>query len=329
MSEERAHDDRVSTILSDLDSITSDDFILPSSVMSVKNEEDKKKEKKKHNGPDEFSLLGREDESDEEWLESLTKMPKLKCKKRLNNAIFEAMGEKKGKKKKKKKGDMTDFKKEFDPEVRTIQHLLVEQNDFVSKLQASYNMMTKTKSSSRGIGKFENDLIANINTARKTSYDLAKGLIDAKKTIADLTMKERKEFGSANLDGDNMSDYASGFLKQLISADRKSFMGNGDIDVEDVTEDAIGDQIFESMTANDAYEERSDEVSKYLKYENENVKVKVILHPDETYDFVALDDHDNVITDYPVPSSSTQISINRSTMRARDNYGVSYELIIE
>ena len=126
-----------------------------------------------------------------------------------------------------------------------------------------------------------------------------------------------------------MSDYASGFLKQLISADRKSFMGNGDIDVEDITEDAIGDQIFESMTANDAYEERSDEVSKYLKYENENVKVKVILHPDETYDFVALDDHDNVITDYPVPSSSTQISINRSTMRARDNYGVSYELIIE
>ena len=154
--------------------------------------------------------------SDDEWFDTLLTIGKSSPKKK-SKGIFKDLDEvltgKKKKKKKNKKGELTDYNKEFETETTLLKNLLVDQNRFVDDLQSKYDAMKKQKSSTRGIGKFENDLVSNINTARKTSMDLVKELISTKKTIADLSFKEKKEFGGGVGDGNNSADYASNFLK--------------------------------------------------------------------------------------------------------------------
>lgn len=319
MAKEKTKRERLGDALLEIDMFDDEDSVfLPSSKVT---EEPDPSEKESSDKGDQIS--------DEDWLAAVSQMPKLRLKRKIQGDLFEEVESGKKKRKRKKKDGTTDFQKEFSPEMATLRHLLLDQNEFVSSLQATYNAMSKQKSSARGVGKYQTDLIANITSARNVSASLVKQIIDAKKTIADLSMKERKELGMLSDEDGNLGDQASSFLKQLLNVDRKSLAGEEFNGIDDVEYEEMADYIRDSMMANSEYEERPDEVRKYLKYENMDVSVKVILHSDGTQQFIAVDKDDNVVPDYPLPSNDTELNINRSTMKAKDGFGISYDIILE
>jgi hypothetical protein len=160
-------------------------------------------------------------------------------------------------------------------------------------------------------------------------------VISTKKTIADLDFKERKEFGSNNNSEQvNLNNYASTYLRQMIDAGRTNVTNSGYIDMpEDLDEDNL-DDIFDSIDESLGDDERSEDVEKYLKYENDNIKIIVNWYDDvnsddirDKYDYMAINSDGDEISDYPLPEKG-KININRSTGFATDEYGNKYKLYI-
>lgn len=231
---------------------------------------------------------------------------------------------KKKKKKKGKKDNKVDFKQEFEPEIALYTNLLQDQSRFTDSLQKEYDSLRSSKSSARGINKNMSDLIERITGARTLNMQLTEKIVNAKKLVAELTMKQDKELGN-NLEGENLGDFASSYLKKMMDERQNYFNGNGTEPGEIVDyqedDDFYDDMLNEQLSG----EERSNDVETQLKYENRNVKVYVhIVNDDiENYEFVAIDEDGNIIPDYPLPVRSS-ISVNRSTNIATDTYGRKY-----
>ena len=217
-----------------------------------------------------------------------------------------------------------------------LRNLQLEQDKFVDSLQKKYDQMENTKSTARGVGKYTTDLINTITSARATSLQIVDKIISTKKTIADLDFKERKEFGSNNnSEQANLTNYASTYLKQMMTVCRNNIVDQSqNYSVDEIDSDDTED-LFSSIDESLGETDRSDEVDKYLKYENDNIEVKVIWYDSvsddditKKYDFIAEDPNGNVIDDYPLPEK-TKMSINRSTGMATDLYGTKYKLIVK
>ena len=357
---------RKSNLFLELESLT-DENISPSSLYNSQKEEKKKEkeEKKKEKEKDEEVI-------DDEWLETLTNFsaPKTKKKSKFTGSVEDyIIGKKKkgGKKKDKDKGKIVSHKKDFDAEMSLLKDLYKDQSNFVDSLQKKYDQLDNMKSSVRGVGKFTTDLIMSLNSARTLNSSILNNIISLKKTIADLDFKERKEFGgSGSGEGMNAANYASNYLKQIISAGRnnigasqESYDSFDDLDDDDddstliktciaygfIYEDAshhncifVGyddDGIASSISDALGDMEREEEVNKYLKYENRFVKVKVIWHTGyagddftKQYDFIAVDADNNVVSDYPVPLKTSMIP-NFSTQSCTDKYGTKYDMIMD
>lgn len=295
---------RKKRILNDLEDIENQDVVL---VSSIKNE---KKEKKKR---EEDNFV-----KPDEWITSLSTISSSKIK-ATKSAKDLFSGKKKDKKKKKKKDELTDFNKEFEPEMALLNNLLIEQTRFTDSLQQKYDRMENTKSSARGTGKFTTDLISSITSARQLSAHLIDKKIATKKTIYDLEMKERKE-KNGGVDSEDMNNFAAKFLSDMITANPNMSTAFGGYDIEDVDDAGMMNAVDNSIE-----DERGEEVSAYLKYENRNVRIKVEMNPDDIddYDFYAETDDGEEIYDYPLPEH-TRLSLNRSTMIATDTYGKKY-----
>ena len=120
-----------------------------------------------------------------------------------------------------------------------------------------------------------------------------------------------------------MSDFAGSLLNKMIS-ERSQIVGTGSpAEISDFTEDELFDSLSESL----ADSERSEEVEKYLKYENRNITIYVSINSNdvEDYFYYALDEEGNETADYPLPLR-TSLSINRSTGIATDSYGKKYQI---
>ena len=299
---------------------------LPSSLL-VENKH------KKHNneyGYDDAPVDRGEEEDPEGWFQAINLMCAKPSKKKLKKAtddIFESAGLKKKKKKKKKgNGDLIDFKSEFETERALYKNLLMDQSKFVESLQREYDGIIGKKSSNRGLTKQMTDLIENINQARSLSMQLVEKNVNVKKLIAELNMKQKKEFGS--MDTDNMNDFASSYIKNMIN-NRAAALGAG---YDGVVSDYNEDELLEAIDMAEL-DERPDEVNKYLEYENSKIKVYVAIDendPDgiDNYRFVVKDGDGNEVYDYPTPLR-TAISVNRSTNMASDKYGNKYSIIWE
>lgn len=291
-------------IMNELDEIDDDsNVLLPYTTSDEKNKIKRQKEAEK----EEDTAL---------FISTLSTLSRSKMKtSRFPKDIF---GKKK-KKKKKKENEPTDFSKEFEPEVALLDNLLSEQSRFVSSLQQKYDRMESQKSSARGTGKFTTDLISNINQARQLSAQLIDKKISTKKAIAELEMKERKELG-ANLNSDDVNNFAAEYLKNIIS-NRPEMSGSyGNYEIGDVDDEGLISAIDSNID-----DERGDEVAAYLKYENMDVTIKVVMNPDDLddYDFIAETKDGEILDDYPLPEHTT-LSLNRSTMIATDAYGKKY-----
>lgn len=252
------------------------------------------------------------------WLNSLNSSRHNKM--RTTRSAKNIFSEKKKKKKKNKPNEPTDFNKEFEPEIALLNNLLQDQNKFVDSLQQKYDRMESSKSSARGTGKFTTDLIAGINQARQLSAQLVDKKISTKKTIADLGMKERKEMG-LGADSEDMNNFASQYLKGIISSKPDMTTSFGGYEIEDVDEDGLMNAIDSSVE-----DSRGSEVDAYLKYENRNVQIIAIFNPNDydDYEFIAEADDGEVILDYPLPDHN-KLSLNTSTMIATDElYGRKY-----
>lgn len=305
---------RKKQVLSELDELDME----PASMISMNRP---KQEKKKNHS---ISVVDENDTSaDDEWLSTISsfKTEPIKRSKRKKTSIFDYYeeGNKKKKKKKKKNGELTDYNKEFENEVNLIKNLLVDQNHFVSDLQKKYDATVATKSSQRGIGKFTTDLMMSINNGRSLSMNLVDKLVSIKKTIADLSMKEKKELSAKLGDGEDMANFSAQFLKQMLNEGREAYL-NADNSIEEYNEDdlfsAISDEISDM--------ENEDEIDKYLKYEQQDVTVFAI-EDSRTGDiyYEARNSNGDVIDDYPLPKVEG-VNINRSTNVATDKYSRKY-----
>lgn len=262
----------------------------------------------------------------DEWFDELIKtssIPMTVSKGGGGRNLFEPVNGKRKKKKKKDKREATDFKKEFEPELALYRNLLQDQNRFTDSLQREFDNMKSTKSSSRGVSKVMTDLVKNITEARTLSMQLVEKHVNAKKLITELSLKEKKELGTSLGDGDSMSDYAASCLKAMIS-DRQSLVNTESSEISDYSDDELFNELSVSLGETD----RSEDVSKYLKYENRNVKVYALINSEdvEDYEFLAKDEEQQEIDDYPLPNK-THLSINRSTNIATDDYGKKYPII--
>ena len=295
-----------------------------------------------------------EDEIDDDWLGVLSqwKTPKVKTHKNYRNSdVFDFLHGESGKKKKKKKKEKEgpkDYYDDFAPEIGLMRNMLEdatkftdslqkryyalestkssarEQSRFTSSLQKRYDTLESTKSSARGVGKFTTDLISSINQSRSVSSQLLNNITSLKKSIADLNMKERKEAAAANGgDGEDLSNFSASFLRKLIQQDRSDAAMYGDAVPISGDEDDIFDNISELLADNG----RSDEVDKYLKYENRNVELVAYVDPDtDAYEIKAIAEDGEELYDYPIPEVE-RMDINHSTEIATDEYHTRYRII--
>lgn len=308
---------RQEQLLSDLDELDTDEPAVMISDFKPK------KEKKKMSEEERIE----EETSQDDWLATVAnfRVEPVKRKQRKPVDIFNHYD--KGKKKKHKKHNkdgLTDYNKEFEHETSLIKDLMVEQARFTDSLQKKYDIMENTKSSARGIGKFTTDLIDSINSARQLSLQLIKEQAGIKKTIADLTMKEKKEFGSkVSEEGEDIGLMSSSMLKKMISESSSNKQEN-DIGVSEA--DNL-DELFDSINADIGESEDDEEINKYLQYEKSDVTVYACINEEnDTRYFIAKDKDGNVIDDYPLPEM-TDLNLNRSTNIANDIYSRKYPII--
>lgn len=320
------------SIMSQLNDLEDETFIMPSAAFKPKEKKSKKKKEKGYF--DNTSSSNSDEYCDDDWLTTLATFsaPKASKKKKKAFDAFE-LDKKKKKKDKKKNGKPISHKKDFEPEMALLRNLQIDQAKFVDSLQKKYNQMENIKSTARGTGKFTTDLIESINQGRSLSMQLVDKIVSVKKTIADLEFKERKEFGSNNTEQQNLSNYASTYLKQVIDAGRNNIIGQPSYDggYDDVSDDDIGD-IFDSINDSLGDSERSEEADKYLKYENDGVEVEVVYNDnaaddEDKYYYIAKNKDGDVIDDYPLPEKN-KLSINRSTGTATDMYGNKYKMTV-
>lgn len=323
-------------LLDSIRSMEDDDYInpsgysassfLPSSMLKPQKKEDKEEKKSEKKN---WST----DHDPDSWFDDMMTMQSIKPdKSKVRSSIFEdgTISGKRRKKKQKKnaKGvELVDYKKELEPEMALYRNLLMDQNRFTESLQQEYDKITSSKSTARGVSKQITDLIKNITEARALSMQLVEKNVNAKKAIADLTIKQKKELGTELESGGDMSDVGSSFMKQILSGRNQMFMEGEAADVSDFSEDDMISSLDDIEIDND---DRYEETEKYLKYENKNVTVNVVITDDdvENYCFVAMDEDGEIIDDYPLPEK-TGLSINRSTNIATDTYGEKYVIIWE
>ena len=241
----------------------------------------------------------------------------------------------KKKKKKKKDGEPTDFKKEFETENMLYTNLLRDQTKFTASLQATYDALAGRKASGRGMTKNEQDLIANITSARSLCTQLVDKRTNLKKLTTELSLKERKELGlGVDLDGGGLGEFGSAYLKKLIDERHMLEQGGSDI-IYDMDEDDVGEALQDRLNApvddkdKELYTDtdRTVESEAYLRYENANITTYVSINSSDESDwyYVARDPEGNEVSDYPLPCSSIG-SINRSTNIMTDEFGQKYQI---
>jgi hypothetical protein len=179
-----------------------------------------------------------------------------------------------------------------------------------------------SKASAKGNSKFLTDFIEQLNDARQSLGTFVKQKSDLKKTIAELNMKERKEFSNTDLLGDDLNNFAATYLKNIITKES----GVGYTGVPSIEDADTEDDIFNFLDMND--DMRSEDAKSYLKYENRNVTTYVVIHGNDrdNYEFVTKAEDGEILDDYPEPFHSS-ISVNESTNMAIDAYGEKYPII--
>lgn len=314
------------------------------SPFSIAKEEETVKEEKKKQAERVRETIEEypQDAEDSElaWFDDFVNIKLKPGKRRCKDSFFGDISDDeeapKKKKKKKNKEDKIDYNKHFATEERLLATLLTDQMNLTSSLQRRLDHMMDTKSTSMGVSKYMTDFIEGLNQARTLSMQLVDKKVSIKKAIADLNMKERKEFGKKEDDASkDMSAYSASVLRQIMG-DRQTYVQQGTVPMADNTpmnfEDINQFPDIDSMMSEATGDDPNDETNSYLKYEGSGITIRIIYRGRNNdkmdYDFIAEDRDGNIVEDYPLPIK-TALSINTSTGFATDAYGERYPIDFE
>lgn len=235
------------------------------------------------------------------------------------------------------------YKKEFAEEITLLYNLLKDTNSFSKDLEETYRYLTSSKV--RGMSKYTIDLANTILGATSNKIQILKEINNIKKTIQDLKLKSDKFKDEKQSSTEAL---ASHYFKNLVNYGRSNFIrefnnpnsskNDEDIDIskfinlEDVTDTENENymNIIEDRLDNTDVKLRSDDADKYIQYENLGVKIKIKKCVDtNTWEFVAIDKHNQQIFDYPLPSkkSAGKVKFSPDGTYATDERGRSYSVI--
>lgn len=248
------------------------------------------------------------------------------------------------------KSNKNNYKKEFAEELTLLYSLLDETSKFGKSLEKDLNSLKGSKV--RGVSKYTNELAQLILTAKQNKLNILKEINSTKKTIADLTMKaEAKTKGEENK---NDPEYlAAAYFKNVLMHGRSNFIdnmtnNNASYSMDDNDEyasmiDQIEQRDNKGETEEDIYNRilaerleangnpyRSLAGSKYIEYENLNVKIYVKKCIDTgEWHFVAIDKNNQQIDDYPVPTKreAGRMKFSDDGAYATDSKGRIYNVI--
>lgn len=311
------------SLLDDLSEIDSMEQTVPLSPFKPKKEKKKK-------DVDELEEVTQE--STDDWLQTVStfkREPIRTHSTKRSSGLFEFLEnggkeDKKKKKKKKKDNGMVDYAKELEPQINILENIMEDQIRFTASLQRRYDSLENTKSAARGIGKFTTDLVGQINQARTTTMQITDKIISAKKAIADLQMKQRKEMSGVDSDSD-IGQYSANLLKQIISYDRKEL---GVASADSIPTEGDEDTLFEGLNQSleDSGYSRDSEIDTYMKY-GTNAEIRAVVDKDTNeYEFEAVDKTTGeVLDDYPLPTVN-RLEINANTGFASDEYYTKYPI---
>ena len=230
--------------------------------------------------------------------------------------------QKKGYKKLKKDGN--DFKKEFAEELTLLYDLLDETAKFGKSIEKELSSLKGSKV--RGVSKYTNDLTELVLSSKQNKLNILKEISAIKKTIADLKIKADSKSKDKDDNANSPERLASAYFKNILSHGRGNFINSftnseyADDDQDDSRGDLIStienarnsmvddDTDYYAKLLSDRLDNapnpyRSAEGTKYIEYENRNVKlyVKKCIDTGE-WEFVAIDKNKCQIDDYPLPS---------------------------
>lgn len=237
-----------------------------------------------------------------------------------------------------KKND-NNYKKEFAEEITLLYGLLDDTDKFGKSIEKDLNNLRGSRV--RGVSKYTNDLAELVLTSNQTKLNILKEISSVKKSIADLQLKSEAKNKDKNANDSKNPEYmASAYFRNVLTHGRTDFIkhigGRDDDDydeynsiveeIEDskrngfVTNDVDKDytDILEARLNEDGNPMRSYAGSKYIEYENRNVKpvVKKCIDTGEWH-LAAIDKHGVEIDDYPLP---TRRELGKMKFSADGNY---------
>lgn len=224
----------------------------------------------------------------------------------------------------------------FDEMFKKERSMLSEVLSDVQKRSKLINNKITSMSSSKGaygVTKNYVDLVSASASLDTNKLQIIKALVDVKKTIVDLRLKEQKVNPETEVeDNDTVADR---FYKNIIRGGAKDFarssMEEYQVPVSDQTNDTrpfnlsqpISDQVDDNFNP--------DEVDQfgYIRNEGRNVSVCIHRFSDGSLSFVALDDDGEIVDDYELPSNTLLDTIDIKPMSeyAYDKYNRRYKII--
>lgn len=234
------------------------------------------------------------------------------------------------------------YKKEFAEELSLYYELLEDSNKLCKKLDKKFDTMEKSKT--KGVSKYTTDIINAMLSANTNKLQTIKEITTLKKTICELNIKKDKNSPQQQGDG-SLESAANQYFSQIMSVGRNNFItalsnddtsidseyGNDDIDYTKSLSEAhssIQDRISERLQQEGV--SRSEEADKYIMYENLNAKLIVkynVLNND--WKIVAVDEHEQEILDYPVPTRQElgKVKFSADNRYMTDKYSRTYKVI--
>jgi len=244
----------------------------------------------------------------------------------------------------KKLKEKEDYKKEFAEELTLLYKLLDETNVFGKELEKKYKSLDGTKV--RGINKFVFDLGLLVLNSKQSKLNILKEISSVKKSIIDLKIKAdgKKDAIQNTLSSEHL---ASAYLKNVVNFGRSDFikeLNNKDtysgivesINSDDNHIEGYNENEFKtyndyiaSRLENENNPFRSSDGSKYIEYENLEVKLHIKKCVDTgEWEFIALDKDKQQIFDYPVPTKRDvgKMKFSPDGSYATDSRGRSYRV---
>ena len=197
-------------------------------------------------------------------------------------------------------------------------------NDLLAGLQKRSKLIDKkidamtAGRSTYGVSKNFADLLNASNSLESTKLNVIKELIGVKKTATDLRMKDQKMNPDDGLEEDK-DTVADMFYKKIISGNSREFIQSS-MSSYDSNNQFTGYNLSQPSSFVENPDLDTSEADKYgyIKYESANAQTCICRYEDGHLEFVAIDEDNNVIPDYELPSNNL---IDPKSIKPGSQYG--------